>query len=260
MLLTIDIGNTNISFCVFGNDDNNEILHKFNMSPDLNKTADEYGILILNLLKNLGFDGEKYKISDCAISCVVLSLSEVFKTAVEKYLNVKMFEIDHKIRLPFEIKIDSPKELGADRIANAAYAIQKYELPAIIIDFGTATTFDIINENKEFIGGLIAPGLAIQAQSLSRFTSKLPKLKIEAPKNVIGKNTVEAMLSGIVRGHSCMVDGMIKKSEKELGKTAVVVACGGFSEVLHEQIERKFDFIDKDLTHKGIKILWELNK
>lgn len=253
MLLTIDIGNTNTSFCIFNE---NTIVQRFNIYSDANKTTDEFGVLLSDILKNLGFEN---KISACAISSVVLPLGEVFTSAIKKYLNIVALEINHKIKMPFKIKIDNPKELGADRIANATYAVFTYKLPAIVIDFGTATTFDIINENKEFIGGLIAPGLYIQAQSLSKFTSKLPKLKIEAPKNIIGTNTIDAMLSGIVRGHSCMVDGMIQKSEKELKKTATIIACGGFSEVLHNEIERKFDFIDKDLTHKGLKMLWELN-
>ena len=253
MLLTIDIGNTNTSFCVF---DGNEIVQRFNIHSDLNKTADEYGVLIFDIIKKLGYEN---KITACALACVVLPLTEVFLSAIRKYLNVKALEISSKIKLSFGIKIDNPKELGADRIANAAWAIQNYKLPAIIIDFGTATTFDIVDADKNFIGGLIAPGLLIQAQSLAKFTSKLPKLKIEAPKTAIAKNTVDAMLSGIVRGHSCMVDGMIKEAEKELGQTSTIIACGGFCETLYGTIERKFDFIDKDLTHKGLKILWEMN-
>ena len=302
MLLTIDIGNTNTSFCVFKSasrcdgggrgersttstamatcDDANpvgasltgsvmpftgevaqeqkddEIVQCFDLASDPGKSADEYGILISNLLKNFGFEG---KISDCAISSVVPALDEIYGAALQKYLNLTPFWINHKVRIPFEIAIEGAKELGADRIANAARAVENYKLPAIIIDFGTATTFDIIDENKRFIGGLIAPGLKLQAQSLAKFTSKLPKLKIEAAKDSIGRNTVNAMLSGIVLGHCAFVSGMIKKCEKELGQTATIVACGGFSEELYDKIERKFDFIDKDLTHKGIRLVWKLN-
>ena len=117
----------------------------------------------------------------------------------------------------------------------------------------------IVDSNKIFVGVMIAPGVNIQAQSLTKFTSKLPKLRIETAKNVIAKNTVDAMLAGIVRGHSCMIDGMVTLSEKELGECATYIACGGYSEILYDKVERKFDLIDKDLTHKGIKILWELN-
>ena len=161
--------------------------------------------------------------------------------------------------MPFEIDIDNPKELGADRIANAAWAVKNIKLPAIVIDFGTATTFDIIDENKRFVGGLIAPGVKIQAQSLTKFTSKLPKLKVESAKNAVAKNTIDAMLAGVVLGHGCMIDGMHELTEAELGKKASVVACGGYSEILYSKVKRKFDLIEKDLTHLGIKYLWELN-
>ncbi len=253
MLLTIDIGNTSTSFCIF---EGETIIQNFDLASDLSKSADEYGILISNLLGNFGFEG---KITDCAISSVVLALDEIYGAAIQKYLNLTPFWINHKAKIPFEIAIEHPKELGADRIANAALAVKNYKLPAIIIDFGTATTFDIIDENKRFLGGLIAPGLKLQAQSLAKFTSKLPKLKIEAAKDSIGKNTVDAMLSGVVLGHCAMVSGMIEKCEKELGKKATIVACGGFSHALYDKIERKFDYIDKDLTHKGIMLLWKLN-
>lgn len=253
MLLTIDIGNTSTSFCIF---DSEEIIERFELASDLSKSADEYGILISNLLRNFDMIG---KISNCAISSVVLALDEIYDAALRKYLNLTPFWINYKVKMPFKIGIDAPKELGADRIANAAWAVQNYELPAIIIDFGTATTFDIIDENKNFLGGLIAPGLRLQAQSLAKFTSKLPKLKIEAVKDPIGRNTVDAMLSGVVYGHCAMVSGMIGKCEKELDKKTTIVACGGFSEALYDKIERKFDYIDKDLTHKGIRLLWKLN-
>ena len=136
----------------------------------------------------------------------------------------------------------------------------KYKLPAIVIDFGTATTFDIVDKNANFIGGMIAPGLKIQAQSLAQFTSKLPKLKIEAPKEAIGKDTINAMLSGIVLGHRCMIEGMIKKCEKELGQKATVVATGGYSSVLFENMDNVLNHIDKDLTLFGLKELYKLNK
>ncbi|MBR1977481.1 type III pantothenate kinase [bacterium] len=253
MLLTVDIGNTNISFRVFRGDD---IIRTFSISSDTKKTKDEYGSLISDLIKKSDIP---LSITACAISNVVLALDETIKSAISEYLKVEVFNITHKIKLPFGIKIDFPHELGADRIANAAYAVKHCKLPVIVVDFGTATTFDIVDANKNFVGGMIAPGVNIQAQSLTKFTSKLPKLRIETAKNVIAKNTVDAMLAGVVRGHSCMIDGMVALSEKELGESATFIACGGYSEILYDKVTRKFDLIDKDLTHKGIKILWELN-
>jgi type III pantothenate kinase len=239
MILTADIGNTNISLRVF---DNNQIVYSCSLACDINRLEDEYGILILSLLKNASLNKA---IKSAMISSVVEPLSEIFKNSIEKYLNVEAKIINHKIKIPFEIKIDNPKELGADRIANAAAVIGEYKLPVIVIDFGTATTFDINNKNKEFIGGLIARGLMIHAKSLSSFTSKLPKIKIEAPKNAIGTNSIDAMLSGIVRGHACMIEGMIKICEKELGEKATIIATGGLSSALIKNVENQFDFIDK---------------
>ncbi len=253
MLLTADIGNTNISFRVFEGD---KIIRAFSISSDIKKTKDEYGSLISDLIKK---SDTPLNITACAISNVVLALDETMRSAIVEYLKVDVLNITHKIKLPFGIDIDFPHELGADRIANAAYAVKYCKLPVIVADFGTATTFDIIDSNKNFVGGMIAAGINIQAQSLTKFTSKLPKLRVEGAKKVIAKNTVDAMLAGVVRGHSCMIDGMVELTEKELGERATFVACGGYSEVLYDKVNRKFDLIDKDLTHKGIKILWELN-
>lgn len=247
MLLTVDIGNTNIGLAVF---EGEKLLNSWRISTDSSRLADEYGVLLKGFLGDMDIQG-------AIISSVVIPLTEVFKEALEKYFNINAFVLTHKAKMPINITIDMPKELGADRIANAVGAVLYYKLPAIIIDFGTATTFDVIDANRNFLGGLIAPGLRIQAKSLTSFTSKLPTLKIEAPKEAIGKNTVDAMLSGIVRGHACMVDGMLKQTEVELGKKATVIATGGFSSVLFESLERKFDYIDKKLTYKGLRHLYE---
>lgn len=253
MLLVIDIGNTNTNLGVFKGD---KLQKTWNISSDVLRSSDEYGILILNLLKNAQIDE---KVTAAIISSVVAPLSETYKNAISDYLKIEPFILTHKAKLPVKIDLKQPKEAGADRLANASAAVFLYKLPAIVIDLGTATTFDIVDENKNFIGGIIAPGLKIQAKSLSQFTSKLPKLKIEAPKEVIGKDTIEAMLSGIVRGHACMVEGMIKKCEGVLKKKVTVVATGGFSSVLFDNMEREFDFINPNLTLFGLKYLYELN-
>jgi len=253
MLLTVDIGNTNTSFCVF---DKDEIVFTCSITTDVNRLCDEYGITILNLIRNAKLED---KLSFALISNVVAQLDDVIKEAVEKYLKIKAHLVSYKDKLPFTIDIDEPKSLGADRIANAAAVCDKYKAPIIVIDFGTATTFDIIDKNKSFAGGLIAPGLMIQAKSLAQFTSKLPKIKIEAPKNAVAKNTIDAMMAGIVIGHAKMIDGMIQKSEQELGEKAYIIATGGLSSVLTDCMDRKFDLIDKNLTHKGIKRIFEIN-
>lgn len=253
MLLTVDIGNTNTNFCIFNGDN---IVHSFKISTDKDKLEDEYGILILELLKTAGYFG---KIKASIVSSVVTPLDDVFCNALKKYLQISTYFINYKSKMPINIKIDKPAELGADRIANASAASYLYKLPAIVIDFGTATTFDVIDKNKNFIGGLIAPGLLIQARALSSFTSKLPKIKIEAPKNVIARDTIDAMMSGIVTGQACMIEGMIKRYEEEMDEKPIIIATGGLSSVLLDCMIRKFDFIDKNLTHKGLKILYDMN-
>ena len=158
------------------------------------------------------------------------------------------------------LNLEEPQQTGADRIANAGAASFLYSVPAIVVDFGTATSFDIVNKNNEFIGGIITAGMKIQAEALSAKTSKLPKLNIEAPENAIGRNTIDAMLSGIVRGHAAMIDGLIFECERELGEKATIIATGGYSSVISRYLRRKFDYINPDLTLIGMKILYDLNR
>lgn len=254
MLLVIDIGNTNTSLGIYDNDD---LIKTFSFSSDIKKTDDEYGIMLLAILNH---NNLLTKIQGAIVSSVVPQLCEVFKSAILKYLNIEALSLSYKSKLPVKLALNNNREIGADRIANASAVCLKYKLPAIVIDFGTATTFDIVDENANFIGGIITPGLKIQANSLSQFTSKLPKLKIEAPKNSIGKDTISAMLSGIVLGHGAMIEGMIKKCEHELGKKATIVATGGYSPVLFEKMDNVLNYIDKDLTLYGLKELYYINK
>ena len=254
MLLVIDIGNTNTSLGIYDNDD---LIKTFSFSSDIKKTDDEYGIMLLAILNH---NNLLTKIQGAIVSSVVPQLCEVFKSAILKYLNIEALSLSYKSKLPVKLSLNNNREIGADRIANASAVCLKYKLPAIVIDFGTATTFDIVDENANFIGGIITPGLKIQANSLSQFTSKLPKLKIEAPKNSIGKDTISAMLSGIVLGHGAMIEGMIKKCEHELGKKATIVVTGGYSPVLFEKMDNVLNYIDKDLTLYGLKELYYINK
>lgn len=254
MLLVIDIGNTNTSLGVFEKD---KLINKFSLSSDIKKTQDEYGISLLTVLNHNNLTSQ---IKGAMISSVVPQLCEIYKGAIEKYFNIKALSLSYKSKMPIVLNLKNNKEIGADRIANASAAAIKYKLPAIAIDFGTATTFDIVDKNSNFVGGIIAPGLKIQAQSLSKFTSKLPKLKIEAPQNAIGKDTISAMLSGIVYGHCAMIEGMISRCEKELGEKATIIATGGYSPVLFENMENTLNYIDKDLTLFGLKELYNINK
>ena len=159
-----------------------------------------------------------------------------------------------------KLKTDKPKEVGADRIANAVAVAEKYDSKnVIVIDFGTATTFDIINNKKEFIGGVIAPGINTQVKCLKNATSKLPKIDVSLSPNAIGPNTTEAILSGVIRGSACMVDGLVAQCEKELGGKAVIIATGGYCGLIANYMTRPFDVVNPILTLEGLKRIYELN-
>ena len=254
MLLVIDIGNTNITLGVF---EGEKIVQSWRLSTEHGRTEDEYGIFLKSLLKETNLDT---KVTNAVISSVVVQLTERIETAIKKYLGINSLIISHKIKTNVVLKTDNPSQIGADRIVNACAAAALYKTPAIVVDFGTATSFDIVNGHNEFIGGIITAGMKIQAEALSNKTSKLPKLNIEAPEHAIGKNTIEAMLSGIVRGHAAMIDGLIQECENELGEKATIIATGGYSSVISKYLKRKFDDINPNLTLIGEKILFNLNQ
>lgn len=254
MLIAIDIGNTNITLGIF---DKDKLVKSWRLSSDITRTEDEYGIFIKNLL--LTTDYEKTT-NSAVISSVVVPLTERIENALIKYLGITPLIINHKIKTGIKLKTDNPSQVGADRIANAAAAVKLYSAPVIVVDFGTATSFDIVNGNNEFIGGIITAGMKIQAEALSKKTSKLPQINIEKCDYVIGKNTIEAMLSGIVRGHAAMIDGLISECEKELGEKPTIVATGGYSSVIENYLKRHFDDINPDLTLIGEKIIYDLNR
>lgn len=254
MLLVIDIGNTNITLGVFNKD---ELVQSWRLATDIKRTEDEYGVFLKNLLRETELDK---KITNAVISSVVVQLTEKIEIALKKYLGISSLIISHKVKTNVSLKTDNPSQIGADRIVNACAAAALYPTPAIVVDFGTATSFDIVNNRNEFVGGIITAGMKIQAEALSNKTSKLPKLNIEAPEHTIGRNTIEAMLSGIVRGHAAMIDGLISECEKELGQKATIIATGGYSSVISNYLKRKFDYINPDLTLIGAKLLFEINK
>ncbi len=253
MLLVADIGNTSTTLGLYKE---NKLVNSWKIASDKQKSEDEFGILLNNLLSHAGFINN---LEAAAISSVVLPLTERFKKAIEKYLNVSVFVISAKNCTDIVLDVEKPKEVGADRIANAYAAHKIYKGPAIVVDFGTATTFDIIDQNGHFIGGIITPGIGISTEALSSFTSRLPKVKIEAPKSVVGKNTIDNMLSGLVRGHASMIEGLIMSIEEELGYKMKTIATGGYKQILTDCMKRPFDYLDPNLTLEGTKMLYELN-
>lgn len=250
MLLTADIGNTSITLGLF---DNDALVEEYRLASDKDLSLEEYEVLLKSLFK-------EYKIDGCIISSVVEELTKKFKKAVDNVFKLDSLVLTTKINTGVKICLDNPKEAGADRIANAAGAYVLYNYPVIVIDFGTATTFDIVNDKGEFVGGIIAPGVNLQVKALNKFTSKLPRIEITPSSAAIGYNTNDAILSGILRGTAAMIDGLVEQCEKELGQKAVIVATGGYSGLISTYLKRQFDFINPTLTLEGLRYLYQINK
>lgn len=250
MLLTADIGNTNITLGLF---DENALVEEFRLASDKDLSLEEYEVLLKSLFKDFSVDG-------CIISSVVSELNEKFKNAVRNVFKLEPLFLSVDINTGIKVALKNPFEAGADRIANAAGAYVLYNKPTIVVDFGTATSFDIVNRSGEFIGGVIAPGLNLQMKVLNKFTSKLPRIDVAISNRAIGDNTTDAILSGVIRGTACMIDGLIEQCEKELGERAVVVATGGYSGLIASYLKRPFDFINPTLTLEGLRYLYQINK
>lgn len=254
MLLTADIGNTSITLGVF---DGEKLVETFRLVSDKDLSQNEYEVLLKDICKS-------FKISACIIASVVEELSQKFQSAVDNVFDIKSILLTNECKTGFKIALPNPNEAGADRIANACAAFMLYEKPCIVVDFGTATSFDIVNKNGEFIGGVIAPGLNLQLQTLNKFTSKLPQIDVAVSNNAIGNSTTEAILSGVIRGTACMIDGLVEQCEKELGENGVpakatIIATGGYSGLISNYLKRPFDFINPNLTLEGLRFLHQLN-
>ena len=203
-----------------------------------------------NLLK-------EYEVKNCIIASVVEELSLVLKEACDRAFGINTFIYTSSFDCKMPIKVSSPDQVGTDRLVNAFGAKNKYPLPLIVVDIGTATTFDIVSKQGEFIGGIIMPGIRLQLASLNANTSKLPLVEIEPSKQVIGDSTKNAILSGVVRGTASAIEGLVTQCEKELGEKATVIATGGYSEII-SQYTKRFDYIDATLTLEGLASLLEL--
>lgn len=257
MILCIDIGNTNIKYAIYEGDN---VQFSFRVSTDLKRTSDEYGSQLTGMLttKNVAVE----MIEGVIVSSVVPSLDYTIDKMCDLYLRVKPMHVAPGLKSGLNIRCDDAREVGADRLVNCVSAIVHYgeNIPMIVIDFGTATTFNIINERNEFIGGVIAPGIKGSLDSLVNGTAKLPRVEIEAPDSIIAKNTVTNMQAGIVFGFAGLVEYIVKRIKKELkAKTVKTIATGGFSNIISKEIEC-IDVVDKMLTLKGLKYLYDLNK
>ena len=254
MIICLDVGNTNIKYALF---DGEELKLSFRVATEHKKTSDEYGGQLLNILSTNGISVKD--LEGGIISSVVPPLDYTLERMCRTYLKIKPLMLGAGLKTGLNLRVDNAREVGADRVVNNVAAVRKYGVPCIVIDFGTATTFNAVNEKGEFVGGVIAPGIKGSLDSLVNGTAKLPRVEIERPEKVIGTNTVTNMQSGIVYGFAGLVEYIVKKIKKELkAENVTTVATGGFSEVIAKEISC-IDKVDKLLTLDGLRYLYAIN-
>ncbi|MEW6201217.1 MAG: type III pantothenate kinase [bacterium] len=254
MLLAMDVGNTNIVFGVF---DGGSLKGNYRFSTSLDRTADEYGQIMLSFLSHSSLDCDE--ITDTIVSSVVPPLNDTLEMTVRKYFRCKPLFVDPGIKVGINIKYENPREVGADRIVNAVAAVALYGKPVIVVDFGTATTFCAISEKGEYLGGAIAPGIQISLEALFHTAAKLSWVEVKKPARVIGKNTLESMQSGIYFGYVGLVDGMVRRFKEELGGSPRVIATGGLAELIASE-SATIDEVCPLLTLEGLRIIFEKNR
>ena len=254
MLLVIDIGNTNTSLGVF---DGENLVANWRMTTARERTGDEWGVHTRNLFALAGLDFKS--IDAIAIASVVPPLNFTLKRMAEVYFQVTPLFVDHTTETGVPILYQPPADVGADRIVDAVAAIHKYGAPCIVVDFGTATTFDAINATGEYLGGVITPGITISSDALFERAAKLPRVEIKRPKKVIGSATVEAMQSGLYHGYIGLVDGILQKMIDELGGAPRVIATGGLAPLIAKG-SRYVEIVDETLTLEGLRLVYERTK
>jgi type III pantothenate kinase len=253
-LFCIDIGNTNI---VMGLYQGEELVTHWRIATDHQRMADEYGVLILDLFERA--DQSPADVEGVIIASVVPPLTSVFQKLSDRYLHQSPLVLDADTPTGVQILVDHPQEVGADRIVNAVAAHQRYSGPACVVDFGTATTFDAISTDGDYLGGAIAPGIGISAEALFQHTSKLPRTDLAPPPSAIGKNTVHAMQSGLLFGYVGLVEGLVDRFRAELGPEMTVVATGGLGSLIAAETD-VIDAVDPWLTLEGLRLIWEVNQ
>ena len=255
LLMAVDIGNTNV---VIGFIDDGRIAGTYRITTKANHTSDEYGLMITQFLALSGY--KPADVDDVIISSVVPKVMHSFRASIVKFLDIDPMIVGPGIKTGLNIRMDNPQNMGADCIADCAGAYYEYGGPILVADFGTATTFNIISADNEFIGGVISPGIKGSLDSLVNGTAKLPRVEIEAPKSIIAKNTVTNMQAGLVFGFAGLVEYIVTRIKKELKCADVkTIATGGFSEIISKEVSC-IDVVDKLLTLDGLRYLYYLNR
>lgn len=258
LLMAVDVGNTNVVLGLFDLSQGAKapLLCSWRLATSRERTVDEYGLSTLALLRHRGIEASEVR--HVAISSVVPPLHPVLDAWARVYFGVEAFWVEPGIKTGLKIAIDNPAELGADRLVNAVAGIETYGAPLICVDFGTATTFDVVNAKKEYLGGLICPGLKISAEALFQRASRLPRIEIAEPERLVGRNTVQAMQSGLFYGYVGQVDGILARLKAEM-PGATVVATGGLGRVIAPH-SAHIQHLAPDLTLEGLRILWLKNR
>ncbi|MDW8481777.1 MAG: type III pantothenate kinase [Meiothermus sp.] len=254
MLMAIDIGNTNITLGLYQGE---ELGPRWRIATDPQRTADEYGVLLLSLLAASGHKASQ--VSAAVMASVVPPLTGTLVQAVQSYLGQKPLVVDSSVKTGVRVRYDDPSQVGADRIVDAAAVHKLYGGPACVVDFGTATTFDAITAEGDYLGGAIAPGIGIAAEALFQRAAKLPKVELRRPPAAIGRNTVHSMQSGLLFGYVGLVEGMVARFRAELGPQMKVIATGGLAELIARETP-VIEIIAPWLTLDGLRIIWEMNR
>lgn len=254
MLLAIDIGNTNL---VIGCIENDKILFKARIATDRTRTSDQYGVEIKNMIEAFGV--HVAQIDDCIISSVVPPVFHSVRTGVIKVIGKQPLVVGPGLKTGLNIHVEVPSQVGSDRIVIAVAALSEYKAPLILMDLGTATTIEVVEPENTYMGGVIFPGVRVSLDALTSRAAQLPAISLDKPKNVIGKNTVDCMCSGMMFGTAAMIDGLVDRIEAELGHQSTLIATGGLAQFITPLCKREI-ILEKDLLLKGLNIIYKKNK
>ena len=254
MLLAIDIGNTNLVMGCFRDD---KILFKARIATDPIRTSDQYGVEIKNMLEAYGV--KRSDIDDCIISSVVPPVFNSVRTGVIKIIGKQPIVVGPGLKTGLNIHVDVPSQVGSDRIVIAVAALAEYKAPLLLMDLGTATTIEAVEPDNVYMGGVIIPGVRVSLDALTSRAAQLPGISLDQPKQVIGKNTVDCMRSGMMYGTAAMIDGLVERMEEELGHRCTLIATGGLAQFITPLCKREI-ILEKDLLLKGLNIIYKKNK